>query len=116
MLNDVYMCNVNVLVCLDEVICEDGGIELRRCDRVLLSDEIHGLLLSVCRNYDQVVRFCIAEPVSEGTTELRFATSYEVSMSPSSIVQTVYSTTSCTPVFSSLCTLYSLTLSFPYLA
>jgi hypothetical protein len=60
-LRDFYVARMDVLVCRDEVISQDGGEELGGLDRVLFGENVCCLLLGVGSDDDRVVGFCIAE-------------------------------------------------------
>jgi len=54
-LDDLDMCGVDVWVCGDEVLANDGGKLLRRIDGVLLREDVGGLLLGIGCDYYRIV-------------------------------------------------------------
>jgi len=54
-LDDLDVAGVDMRVGLDEVVADDGSKELGRCDRVLLCEDVAGLLLGVCGDDYRVV-------------------------------------------------------------
>lgn len=58
--DDLDVGGVDVLVGGDEVVAEDGSKELGRVDRVLLGEEVDGLLLGVRGDDDRVVGLGVA--------------------------------------------------------
>jgi hypothetical protein len=58
--DDVSVCGVDVLVFLDEVGAQDGAEELGGSDRVLLGEDVDGVLDRVGSDNDAVVGLGVA--------------------------------------------------------
>lgn len=52
MLDDLDMCGVDMRVGVNEVVANDRSKLLGGVDGVLLGEDVGGLLLSICCNYD----------------------------------------------------------------
>jgi hypothetical protein len=59
-LDNLDVCSVDVGICVDEVIADDGGKLLRGVDGVLFGKNVGSLLLGVCCNNNRVVCLGVA--------------------------------------------------------
>jgi hypothetical protein len=115
--DDVDVRGRDVRVRVDEVLPQVAGVELWRVDGVFLSLDVDCVLDRVGGDYNAVVRLCVAKKQSVGGATFygryQRCSTYDVSILPSSKQHTVISVTDWTPVFSSLWTLQTRTLSLP---
>ena len=63
--DDLDVGSMDVLICVDKMGSEDGGIQLGRSDGVLFGDDIGCVLHGVSGNYHAVVGFGVAREWSE---------------------------------------------------
>ena len=99
---------MDMLVGINEMSRNNRGEQLGRGDRVLLCHDVDGLLHGVSSYHHAVIGFGVADsgPLAAGYIAFQHELdAYEVSISPFNSTHTVISTTSWTPVFSSLWTL-----------
>ena len=114
--DNLYVSSMNMLILLHKVRSQGARKHFWGSDWVLLCLDKNGVLDRVGCDHHAVVGFCVTGNRLAWHGEDNESKTHEVSMSPSSKAQTVISVTVCTPVFLSRSTLYTRTLSLPYLA